>query len=283
MRNFRRNSGFTLLEIIIVIAIMGFLVAMIAPRLGGVGADAQANVDNTNLQRLTDTISISITQDSLLPNRLVSIVSYDGAAVYTLPPAGTLSGDFVTRNHLTLHHLDAAEAAALNAMGLTRVLLLDDTTDGAYYEVDVTAGLGVAMIGGGSIAGGGNIVPDAAVANTGVFGDASQIYRMVFGISNDSTLVSSGMISTAPVSPLSSQSEEYTYGHYNIVFPRLAATVARMPATPVTLTITGATTGQVKDINLLDAQESWQFSTISPEGRNWPESDNTQWTITAAV
>src|SRR5680860_25955 len=136
MRKFRRNSGFTLLEIIIVIAIMGFLVAMIAPRLGGIGQDAQENVDNTNLQRLTDTIGYGVQQNSLLPNNLVNLVTTADGIAYKIPAVTgtaatiddpeTFNDNLVDENHLTIHVLSAKEAKALNDMGLTKVLLLSD-------------------------------------------------------------------------------------------------------------------------------------------------------------
>lgn len=284
MRRIRSKSGFTLLEIILVIAIMGFLIAMIAPRLRGVGSEAQSNVDRTNLQRVSQVLGISVSDNSRLPNRLVSIVSFDGTN-YTIPsigdqdnPGGVLNRDFVEDNDLTIHLLNLEEVTALRDMGVTTVLLLETSTT-TLMEANVAVGLGVAMVGGGGNA----ASPGAMSAVTpGNFAFPDGIYRMIFGVSNDCSLVTDGLIDSAPTSPLSASLDEYTYGFYNIIFPRLAATVARTgDTTAVTATGDGSAEGQVKTVDLTQGQDEGQFAIMSPEGVPWPiDDENELWAVT---
>ncbi len=46
--NINNQKGFTLLEILVVLTIMGFLIAMVAPRLAGISGDAVDTVCDTN-------------------------------------------------------------------------------------------------------------------------------------------------------------------------------------------------------------------------------------------
>lgn len=276
----RKQKGFTLLEIIIVIAIMGFLIAMLAMRLGGVGQDAETKVDETNLQRISDVVSVMVTNNKRLPNKMVSIVDFDGSS-YTIPsvgtvdsPGGVLNGDFANNNDLTVHILDASEAAALRNYGLTQVLVLDSTTTGPLAQASVSAGLGVAMIGGGSAAGA------LSAVTAGDFILPEGIYRIVMGVNNDCSLVDEGLISSAPTSPASTQNDDiYTYGYYNVILPRLQATVNRTLGTN-SVTAVGNTTGQTKTVTLNTDMEMWQYTVMSPEGKSWPKHEDDLWAVT---
>ena len=47
MKNFITKRAFTLVEILVVLVIMGFLVAMVAPKLAGMVSAAQEPIDTT--------------------------------------------------------------------------------------------------------------------------------------------------------------------------------------------------------------------------------------------
>ena len=51
------QKGFTLLEILVVLTIMGFLIAMVAPRLAGIGNSAVDTVCDTNQNRMVTYMS----------------------------------------------------------------------------------------------------------------------------------------------------------------------------------------------------------------------------------
>ncbi len=51
------QQGFTLLEILVVLTIMGFLIAMVAPRLAGISSSAVDTVCDSNQNRMVTMMS----------------------------------------------------------------------------------------------------------------------------------------------------------------------------------------------------------------------------------
>ena len=76
------SGGFTLLELVVVLAIMGFLVAMIAPRLAGVVSGAQRGADDTNIGRLLQATSQFQERTGRLPAEMTNLVVETGTDVY---------------------------------------------------------------------------------------------------------------------------------------------------------------------------------------------------------
>jgi len=295
---------------------MGFLIALIAPRLAGIMGDAIDNVCDSNQMRLRSFINIALKKDSRLPDKLVSIVAYDQATTtYSMVSVSdrdrsngpeTLAEEFFDRNQFQLHILSAAEADALIDMGLSTVLILE-YTDAAgvmrqYEEVAVAAGVGVAMVGAGydgaawqfgdQDSGGDDLLNDA-------LGAPDTIYSMVFGVSQDATIITNGVAENAPNCPGGIvNAENATFNWYTIIVPRLPETLALLgTGAPVAVTVEGSETGQIKTVYLagedvdttnaatyaatLAGQELWQFATQCPEGHKWPEQEEENWTITA--
>ena len=50
----RRKSGMTLLEIMLVVAVLGLLAVLIVPRISGLGAAAQTNTRASQMKRIND-------------------------------------------------------------------------------------------------------------------------------------------------------------------------------------------------------------------------------------
>ena len=128
------QNGFTLLEILVVLTIMGFLIAMVAPRLGGISATAVDTVCDSNQNRMVTMMSGYFEKTSRFPNKLTNLVEETDANTYQIPAvsdddpengAETLSSEIKARNHFRAHYLSAAEVAELKNMGITKVLNLN--------------------------------------------------------------------------------------------------------------------------------------------------------------
>jgi prepilin-type N-terminal cleavage/methylation domain-containing protein len=345
-KNINNQKGFTLLEILVVLTIMGFLIAMVAPRLAGISGGAVDTVCDTNQNRMVTYMSSFFEQTNRYPNKLTNLVVEDTAAAalanYQIPVvsdqdpdngAEVFSNEFYSRNHLNIHYLTSEEAAVLRNMGIVKVLNLNDysrfgdyvttpadfdndeqapvavgTEASAMEEVDVEAGLGVAMVG----MGGDGAAPPAwtltpiAGEETG-FGEPEFFGRIVLGMGPECSLITSGVISNAAHCPGGIQNaDNCTYNDYNLVIPRLEATVNTFDATVEAMDV-GAdptdgiqidclaygeddlpTAGGNYDVAntdgtyrqfTLDAQETWQFATMCPEGHKYPADDGDEWAI----
>ncbi len=136
------QKGFTLLEILVVLTIMGFLIAMVAPRLAGISGSAVDTVCDSNQNRMVTYMSSYYEQTNRFPSKLTNLVITDQAAgpldqntVYQIPAvsnqdpddgAEVLSNELYSRNHFHIHYLDADEADELKNMGIVKLFNLND-------------------------------------------------------------------------------------------------------------------------------------------------------------
>lgn len=140
-KKMQSQQGFTLLEILVVLTIMGFLIAMVAPRLAGISGDAVDTVCDTNQNRMVTYMSSFFEKTSRFPNKLTNLVEETGANAYQIPAVSdgdpdngpeTLAAEFNERNHFAIHYLNDDEAAELKGMGI--VALLNLNAYDAYLE-----------------------------------------------------------------------------------------------------------------------------------------------------
>ena len=136
------QKGFTLLEILVVLTIMGFLIAMVAPRLAGISGSAVDTVCDSNQNRMVTYMSSYYEQTNRFPGNLTNLVITDQAAgpldastVYQIPAVSNqdpddgpevLSNELYSRNHFHIHYLNAAEAAELKNIGIVGLFNLND-------------------------------------------------------------------------------------------------------------------------------------------------------------
>lgn len=143
------QKGFTLLEILVVLTIMGFLIAMVAPRLAGISSSAVDTVCDSNQNRMTSMMSGFFEKTNRFPTKLTNLVEETADGEYQIPavsdndPANgpeTLAREFMTRNHFRVHYLNAAEVAELKNMGITKVFNLNAydayTADGSARKAN---------------------------------------------------------------------------------------------------------------------------------------------------
>lgn len=302
------QSGFTLMELLVVLVIMGFLLGMIVPRLGSVADSAVDTVCDSNNKGVRYFTKLFLDEKGRLPNGLTNLVVHDGTNFVTdydddttdrvgtakmksdLDPsngADFFAPDFIERNAVSLYTLTADEATELKKMGISYVLNLVGENR-AMEKVTIAAGVPVAMAGE-------NITSAFAAGNFPV-GNPFWFGRILLGVGEQSELVTGGFIQAAALCPGGiQQKDNVTYNNYVIVLPRLEATVALMdasvtePADGVLYaqanaegTTTPAADGELREFTI-EAQEKWEFDFSCPEGHKWPDNDNDTWTITATA
>lgn len=270
------QKGFTLLEILVVLTIMGFLIAMVAPRLAGISGDAVDTVCDSNQNRMVTYLSSFYEKTNRFPSDLTNLVIVDGTGpgTYQIPVvsnqdpddgAEVLANELYSRNHFHIHILNVAEAEELKNMGIVGLFNLNDYSgmDGTSVvshpnDVPVSVVLvanqqpsmdpvtpdlnvGVAMVGCGKTA------ADAWLATNVTergWGEPANFARIVLGMGTECGLITSGVISNAAHCPGGIQNaDNVTYNDYIVLLPRLEATADRMTKTGSEITAAGLIPG----------------------------------------
>jgi prepilin-type N-terminal cleavage/methylation domain-containing protein len=262
-----KEAGFTLLEIIIVLTILGFLIAMIAPRLGDIGSSASKTISSGNIKNLADCLVMYQQQKRHLPNKVITIVNATGREEYKKPLVDdgdpdngpeTISWQFDGRIKPKLHILNREEAEELRRMGIHRMMVLNDhvgSTDEVnpnkgkdpdnpvdvqtlasgdygrpFYPAKVQEGLAVLMVGAGADDEGSDIKERDDVRVDGEkIAYPQWMYRIIVGVGTHCSLVTEGMIQNEGMDPEAMQEQDYiTYKYYCIVLQRLENTIKRI-------------------------------------------------------
>ena len=304
------SKGFTLMELLIVIIILGFLIGMIAPRLASIIDDTVVDtVCDTNNKGARQYVKLYFDKTGKLPNNVISLVNETTAGNYVLPSvedgdpdngAETFAETFDKRNDLRVHILNQDEADALRGLGISHVRILNDRSNGntvlatarPFQKIEVQEGTPVTMIGmGAAAAATANLLDSATVADwdgTTVVdypvGNPYWVGRIILGLGVHSTLVTAGYVQNSALCPGGIQNEaNVAYNNYNLVVPRLGATVARCTANMLNaeFTIVDAenTTGGALETFLFEEQPNWAFDAVCPEGHMWPDNDNETWVV----
>ena len=274
-----KQSGFTLLEIVIVITIMGFLLAMIAPKLGNIGKTSVETIDKSNIKSLKGYVIIYQQHKDRLPNKPITVVNSKSGGNYQMPLIDdgdaengpeTIGYEFNERCKPYLHTLNKAEASELQRMGIRRMTVLNDylgstnsefTKDATdnndtvlnpqtfdsdeagrpFNMVDVEEGLGVLMCGARATSETGRI--KAEIDRDDEIANPDFIYRIFVGVGKDCSLVTEGMVQDEGISPQGMQNKDFnTFNNYLLVLPRLQSTIARLKGS-----------GELKEIEVTDA------------------------------
>lgn len=297
------QSGFTLMELLVVLVIMGFLLGMVVPRLGSVADSAVDTVCDSNNKGVRYFTKLFLDEKGRLPSSLTSLVvynanatswetDYDGTELMSdgdpSNEAEYFAEDFVIRNGITMHQLTSDEATELRKLGIASVLYLQGENR-AMEKVTVATDVRVAMAG---------TIATSFDANNFPAGNPFWYGRILLGLGNESELVTGGYVQAAALCPGGlQQKDNVTYNNYVIVLPRLEATVEALGTWVEDATFTaqgaegaataiGSTSGLTVDSTLeereftIEAQEKWEFDFSCPEGHKWPDNDNDSWIVT---
>jgi len=314
------QQGFTLLEILVVVAIMAFLVAMMAPRFAGITGETVGVVCDTNQQRMIAALAAYNEQTGSLPSGMVNLVDEGALGAVTRPThtgellrpdqgRATFFEDFFARNLFQTHVLNLAEADELRRMGVGSVYNLnaynyDGVTaaatqvaiadrQGTMRPVPVADNLGVLMVGMGAADAVATLTGPGAVTTAGLlvhagtthhWGSPEWLGRIIMGVGPESALVKKGMITAAGLCPGGIGNERVFWNNYNVLLPRLEATTARYAGIMQTHLFARAEGDARREFNLREHQQSFMFLTQCPEGHRFAVPDGfKRWAIFAGV
>ncbi|MCB2218393.1 MAG: prepilin-type N-terminal cleavage/methylation domain-containing protein [Desulfobulbaceae bacterium] len=149
------KRGFTLLEVLVVLVVMGFLVTMVAPRLAGISQDSIQTIGDTGKSRGEQLVSAFYKMEDRYPGGLVNLVMADDTGRYQIPYADNENpedgAEVIRFNHnnnhkFVIHYLNAAEARELIELGVGWLYNLNDYGD-ILDDPAVTAGDTVGRLG----------------------------------------------------------------------------------------------------------------------------------------
>lgn len=92
----KKKKGFTLIELVIVIAILGILAVVAIPKFTGILSDAKTNSDEANKNSITNTITTLVAQDKIvLPaaDKTISVAFVKGATSIAVTTSDTAMSD----------------------------------------------------------------------------------------------------------------------------------------------------------------------------------------------
>jgi MSHA pilin protein MshA len=95
----KRQSGFTLIELVIVIVVLGILAAVAFPRFGTVDTDAKVAVTNAYLGAINSAALIYFSKNkapATLANIMTQVVANDPNVGFTSSAGGSVSGGVLT-------------------------------------------------------------------------------------------------------------------------------------------------------------------------------------------
>jgi prepilin-type N-terminal cleavage/methylation domain-containing protein len=140
------NHGFTLMELLLVLTILGFLMVMTAPRLASVTTEGVETGTRMNMSELLDFLTIHRQKTGKFPSGMINTVSVDGnTGVYHKPILSdqdpetgpeVLATTMDEHHRFFIHYLNGAEATELRELGVVTV-----NNYNSSFDRDVAVGM----------------------------------------------------------------------------------------------------------------------------------------------
>ena len=305
------KQGFTFIEILIVLTILGFVLAMAAPRFAGMTAQATDTAGRMDEAKLIKYITAFVQDHGKYPAGLINVVSTDASSGQFLKPEVSdqdpdngmevISFGADLRCRFRVHYLNQAEADELKSLGIVHVYNLNSRYDDHVATPSpvmekVGPGTAVLMIGGGDSDNSGIIAPSEVDTLEAGWGERDLNFCMVFGLGPESDLIKKGYIVNASLCPHGiTAPRNFDYAWYSLVLPRLSATSNRLKTDdPLTggefttyalETAFGADAGELiqaktRTTNLYQTQDPALFTVINAIGEKFhPTSGAGYWGI----
>ncbi|WP_319406551.1 type II secretion system protein [uncultured Desulfosarcina sp.] len=215
-RLFRNRSGFTLLEVLVVLTILGFVMAMASTRFGGITRESLATMTQQNMTDLINYITADLQRNGKYPSGMINIVSVDSSAgTYHKPMVSdrnpdnepeVLGYDMDHRYRLFLHYLNESEAAELRSLGVVNIYNYNSPNDrnvatGSPFMDKVAAGVAVLMTGGGDADNDGTIVSAEVDTAESDRRHPDELFRILFGLGPETSLIKNGLVLNASTCP----------------------------------------------------------------------------------
>ena len=117
IQKMKKSKGFTLIEMLVVIAIIAILVAIIVPVVGNSTTKAKAAADAANLRSVASSVAVDYLDNSLIntPPAAPACKSFDSATLKVFDNNGNVEAYFVTADGAYGVNEFAASASTGNA------------------------------------------------------------------------------------------------------------------------------------------------------------------------